>query len=190
MADCFDAAAPWYDRVFRFRDPAPLLGLLNLEAGQSLLDLGGGTGRVAQSFAGVRVVVCDLSAGMLRQARHKGLVACRGRAESLPFGDGTFDRVLAVDSLHHFQDQSLAAREAVRVLRPGGRLVLEEPNLCHPLIWGVVLGERLLRMGSRFYTPRGLSALFEAALCEAAEGRVEVVKEGFRPYVRLVVVRE
>jgi SAM-dependent methyltransferase len=58
-------------------------------------------------------------------------VVC-GRGEELPFPDHTFDLILSHEVLEHVQDDRLAAREIVRTLRPGGRLVLFVPNRGYP----------------------------------------------------------
>ena len=66
---------------------------------------------------------------MLAEARAKGTVApVRGHAERLPFPDGSFDRILVVDALHHFCDQREAIGDLLRVLAPGGRLLVAEPR--------------------------------------------------------------
>ncbi len=162
--DFFHWIAPLYDRIFRFSDPTQLLTLLEPDAEQRLLDVGGGTGRVAHSLTEYMGQVCvvDVSAGMLAQARDKGLCACRGGAERLPFSDGALDRVLVVDAFHHFQDWPQAASELLRVLRPGGRIVIEEPDIRHSAVKFIALGERLLLMRSRFYAPDDLAQLFWA----------------------------
>ncbi|MGW1072043.1 methyltransferase domain-containing protein [Streptomyces sp. NPDC002537] len=48
----------------------------------------------------------------------------RGAAESMPFGDGEFDRLYSVEAAQHFRDLGAFARETARVLRPGGRAVV------------------------------------------------------------------
>jgi len=62
---------------------------------------------------------------MLEKAAARGLRAelVRGRAEALPWPDATFDRVVCVNALHHFEDKLRFAFEARRVLRPGGRVL-------------------------------------------------------------------
>jgi demethylmenaquinone methyltransferase/2-methoxy-6-polyprenyl-1,4-benzoquinol methylase len=185
MADLFDLVARWYDRIFRFMDNRPLVGLLQLEPGQRLLDVGGGTGRVTGTFDGVEVIICDPSAGMTREAQRKGLTTCRCRAEVLPFEDGAFDAVLVVDAFHHFNDQRRAAQEMLRVLRPGGRLVLEEPDIRRPSVRLIALGERLLRMNSRFFTLQEITTLFEAT-----GGQTIATDEGVNVSVRLVIMHQ
>lgn len=163
--DHFGVIAPYYDRIFARPDPARLRELLALPAGR-LLDVGGGTGRISEMLAGHvdMVVVADPSRAMLNGARGKdGLQPSRGHAERLPFGDGSFDRVLVVDAFHHFDHHKLAAVELVRVVAPGGRLVVEEMNYERLPVKLVALGEKLLLMGSHFYRPAALARLFEGS---------------------------
>ena len=173
MPDLFDLTARWYERVFRFLDPGPLLERLALQPGERLLDLGGGTGRIAQHLDKARVVLCDPSAGMAREARRKGLSTCRGRAEALPFGEDVFDALLVVDAFHHFQEHQRAIEEMLRVLRPGGRIVIEEPDIRRPAVKLIALGERILGMGSRFFRPEELRTMVEAAGGEVVAGEVD-----------------
>jgi demethylmenaquinone methyltransferase/2-methoxy-6-polyprenyl-1,4-benzoquinol methylase len=138
--------------------------LLDLPADGWLLDAGGGTGRVSETFASLvdQVLVTDLSTDMLRQARAKdSLQSIRAQAERLPFPDGCFARMLVVDAFHHFHVQDQAAGELVRVLAPGGRLVVEEPNVKRWSVKLLALGERLLLMHSRFHTPQAMQRIFE-----------------------------
>ena len=58
-------------------------------------------------------------------------VVC-GAGENLPFPDGAFDLVLSNEVLEHVQDDRAAVQEIVRILRPGGRLVLFCPNRGYP----------------------------------------------------------
>ena len=115
MPDHFDFLARIYDRVIPPPDPERLGELLHLPADGWLLDAGGGTGRVSASLREQvdGLVVSDLSAGMLGQARAKqGLYPVRAHAETLPFPDRRFSRVLVVDALHHFCDQ----RDAIAIV--------------------------------------------------------------------------
>ncbi|MBC7224670.1 MAG: class I SAM-dependent methyltransferase, partial [Anaerolineae bacterium] len=139
-----------------------------------LLDLGGGTGRVVQALGcrSERVVVADISEGMLRQAYAKGFPCVRAAAEALPFQTSAVGRVVVVDAFHHLADQEVALREIWRVLRHGGRLVVEEPDNQHWAVWGIALAERLLLMRSHFRPAEWL-----AERLAALGGTVTVVGE-------------
>jgi ubiquinone/menaquinone biosynthesis C-methylase UbiE len=165
MFDHFALAAPFYEHFVQFLDPSILSGYLGLPITGRLLDAGGGTGRVAKVLCGMagEVVVCDLSTGMLRQAVGRACVdAVRGQSELLPFADASFDRIIIVDAFHHFIDHSAAIRALWRVLAPGGRLVIEEPNIDTPAVKTVALAERLVLMRSRFYSPGDMAKMLQA----------------------------
>jgi ubiquinone/menaquinone biosynthesis C-methylase UbiE len=163
--DHFDLVAPYYDQVISPANLAPLLDLLDLPPTGRLLDVGGGTGRVTGGLAGQvgQLVLADASLRMLRQAAAKdGLQPANALAEELPFPPGYFDRILMVDALHHVADQRRTAGELMRVLAPGGRIVIEEPNLAHTSVKLVALAEKLILMRSHFLHPRRIQAIFEA----------------------------
>jgi len=182
LFDHFSLLAPFYDHVFSFRDPIRLRELLDLPTEGRLLDAGGGTGRVAQAFRGLvdHIVVADLSAPMLRQAAQKGgLDLAQAHAERLPFPDASFDRILIVDAFHHFCDHRQAAADLWRVLIPGGRLVIEEPNIEAWQVKLVALAERLMLMRSQFHSPGDMARLFETL-----GGRVDVHEDhGFNAWI-------
>ncbi len=183
--DHFGLVARFYDRVFHFLGPERLLNMLQPRPSERILDIGGGTGRVSQTFGDdYAVIVCDPSWGMLGEARQKQMVACCGLGEHLPFADGAFDRIVMVDAFHHLRDQRAAAKEALRVLRPGGRLVVEEPDIRRWPVKLIALGERLLLMRSRFHSIGDLARIFEEA-----GAQIVAVEEQRDVNVRLAVER-
>lgn len=99
--------------------------------GERVLDVACGTGVLACAAAegvgpGGRVVGLDPSEEMLAVARRKGARVewKNGRAESLPFEDESFDKVVSQFGFMFFEDKRAALREAMRVLRPGGRVAI------------------------------------------------------------------
>ena len=91
-----------------------------------VLEVGGGPGELAARIAtelGCEVVMVDISPRMVELARERGVDARVGDAQSLPFGDGTFQCVVAAWVLFHLPDIDAGLAELARVLRPGGRLV-------------------------------------------------------------------
>jgi ubiquinone/menaquinone biosynthesis C-methylase UbiE len=105
--------------------------VLDLRAGERLLIAGIGTGPDFPFLPeGVRVTGMDLSEPMLARARRKlpiagrEIVLQRGNAEALPFDDGSFDAASLFLILSVAGDPISVLRETVRVLRPGGRVVI------------------------------------------------------------------
>jgi len=179
--DHFGILAPFYERAIPLTRVERINELVDLPEGGSLLDAGGGTGRVAQVFQGRagRVVVADLSLGMLQEARAKnGLAPVNSHTEKLPFPEATFDRVLMVDALHHVCNQQETAAEMWRVLEPGGRIVIEEPDVRTWVVKLIALFEKLALMRSHFLAPPQIAAMFTQ---DGAQVRVE--REGFNAWI-------
>jgi ubiquinone/menaquinone biosynthesis C-methylase UbiE len=156
----FDWIAFAYDQLLGQPRTDELVGMLDLPVRGRLLDAGGGTGRASaalHSFVG-GVVVADLSRPMLRQGRKRnGMKVVQARTEALPFSDGVFERVVVVDALHHFSSQRVALEELARVLSPGGRILIEEPDLKRPAVKVVAVLEKLFLMESHFVAPEGIA---------------------------------
>ena len=179
--DHFSFLAPFYDRVIKPRDPEHLVRLLGLPVDGHLLDAGGGTGRVSQAlqeYAG-SVVIVDLSLEMLIQAQAKNgfRIAC-SHTESLPFPAESFESVVMVDALHHVCDHLETANELWRVLKPGGRIVIEEPDISTLTIKLVAIAEKLALMRSHFISPERIKSLFPYS-----NAIVNIEKEGYNAWV-------
>ena len=106
-----------------------------------MLDVATGTGMVARALRSryaCRVVGVDRSVDMLGAASARDDLV-RGRAEQLPFADGTFDHVTFTYLLRYVDDPAATLRELARVLRPGGRLATLEFGVprgpVYPLWW-------------------------------------------------------
>ncbi len=103
-------------------------------AGERLLDVGAGFGRLVDEYGGYRaVVLLDASEAHLAAARERfagvrRVAVVAGDAAHLPFPDASFDAVVCVRMVHHLADPPPVIAELGRVLRPGGELVLEFAN--------------------------------------------------------------
>lgn len=115
-----------------------LVEALGLTGRERVLDLATGTGRfarpVAERLKGGGIVGLDEALAMLRVAREQkekepipGFVSAAGSADAFPFRPSSFDRVFTAFALHHFGHPSATMREAIRVLKPGGRFVILDP---------------------------------------------------------------
>jgi SAM-dependent methyltransferase len=108
-----------------------------LPPGARALDVGCGTGangRVLAARAAFSVGI-DASRIPLALGERTHAARLRGDATALPFPDGSFDLVVALDVLEHLDDDAGGAREMCRVLRPGGVAVIFTPAL--EILWGL-----------------------------------------------------
>jgi demethylmenaquinone methyltransferase / 2-methoxy-6-polyprenyl-1,4-benzoquinol methylase len=140
----FDSVAPKYDLMNDVLSlgmhrawKAYAVALANVQPGDSVLDVAGGTGDLALAFAARvgesgRVVLTDINEAMLRAGRDRLLDSGRALAtaacdaERLPFATGSFDLVSVAFGLRNMTHKEAALAEMCRVLRPGGRLLVLE----------------------------------------------------------------
>jgi len=177
MLDHFSVIARWYDRLGSAPDKRNWRSLLRLPCEGLLLDAGGGTGRLSHPLRGLTggVVLVDEAIGMLQEAQKKpGLGLVRSELERLPYPAHSFDRAMMIDALHHVADHARVAAELVRILNPGGRLVIIEPDIETRAIKVVALLEKLLLMRSHLLNAREMTALFKSQ-----DVRVTVTKEDY-----------
>jgi ubiquinone/menaquinone biosynthesis C-methylase UbiE len=129
------SAAEVYEEFFvpaLFREWATRVAeAAEIQSGWRVLDVACGTGILARTVAAWvgpegRVVGLDINEGMLEVARRKApdIEWRQGRAESLPFDTHSFDATVSQFGLMFFADKRAAIQEMLRVLRPGGHLVV------------------------------------------------------------------
>jgi len=144
VAQVFDSVANNYDLMNDFMSLGIhrlwkrfTIALAGVKPREKILDLAGGTGDLAAKFAKLvgaegQIVLADINASMLQVGRErlldKGvLVNCaQVNAESLPFADNTFDLITIAFGLRNVTDKDIALASMLRVLKPGGRLLILE----------------------------------------------------------------
>lgn len=144
VAQVFESVAPHYDLM---NDLMSLgihrlwkrfaIELANVQRGQRVLDLAGGTGDLAAKFSKLvgetgEVVLADINPAMLQQGRtrllNQGILVdyAQVNAEKLPFADNSFDVISIAFGLRNVTDKSAALASMLRVLKPGGRVIILE----------------------------------------------------------------
>jgi len=145
---------------------AAALRLLQLTGVDTLLDVGCGTGAAVRAEARTcRAVGLDLSPGMISQARLRAAGIANveflvgDTSGELPFEDAEFSAVVCSTAFHHFPRQAHALAEMVRVLTPGGRVVIADANADRLAVRAL---DALLRVGQRshvgFWRPSRIAA--------------------------------
>lgn len=112
------------------------LNIAEVTGGKTAADIGCGTGFLSEALIerGLKVIAIDRSEEMLIQMKEKyngsGDIDYRqGDAESLPVEDNSVDYAMANMYLHHVDSPHIAIKEMVRILKPGGKLVITDLDL-------------------------------------------------------------
>lgn len=138
----------WDELVMDFLKPMgdEIIRLIDPQKNDIILDIASGTGEpglsIARKLSGGKVIMTDLSEEMLAIAREnaalKGIrnietVVCD--VSELPFPDNTFDAISCRFGFMFFPDMQLAAKEMVRVLKPGGKIATSVWNVPEKNFW-------------------------------------------------------
>ncbi len=167
VREIFDKWAPEYDRdsqqvTLEFAR-SRLYEVIQLREGTAVLDVSCGTGNTLlklselslyREFAQVRLEGIDLSAKMIKVARLKaGLLPNVsfevGDAEAIPAEENSFDYVLSSAAFHWYPNPLRSLREGLRVLRPGGQMIIVDKAFV-----GAIALSRRIQMALGLYKPR------------------------------------
>lgn len=152
----FDDVAPKYDLVNDVLSMGQtrrwrriVVEAVGATPGQRVLDLAAGTGTSSEPYAdaGIDVVACDFSLGMLRvgKRRRPDIDFIAGDATQLPFADNSFDATTISFGLRNINEPKQALAEMLRVTKPGGRLVIAEFSDPVVPLWRTMYTEYLMR---------------------------------------------
>lgn len=185
----YNAVAHEYDDVFprhvaeHYVDKRTGLVKRLLPFGGYVLDVGCGTGRLAEAIGGegYDVYGADLSPEMIRKAHERGLHNTYAAVTTaLPFADGSFDLALTVATLHHLETPERVAatiHEMARVVRQGGFVVLWDHNPSNPY-WPYLMKRVPQDSGDERLVP--LPEILQG-LAAAKLKRYLVLRSGFLP---------
>lgn len=95
--------------------------------GDRIVDVGVGLGRVLSEFPHLRRYGVDISLGYLQEAQAKGIETAYALVGDLPYADAAFDLVLCTDVLEHVFDLYGSCANLLRIVRPGGVLIVRVP---------------------------------------------------------------
>ncbi len=126
----------WQNQNRDYEDQAERVALRRLmpPAGDTLIEIGAGYGRLADEYAGYqRVVLFDYSRSLLREAQeHLGddprFIYVAGNWYNMPFVDGLFETMVQIRTIHHAADVPALFAQLSRIARPGGTYILEFAN--------------------------------------------------------------
>src|SRR3989338_3593108 len=130
---------------------------LDINNSDSILDCGCGDGlylKIIKELSVAAVSGFDLNSESLRLAqgytKDMNVPLVQGRIGDLPYKDNSFGKIFSTEVLEHVEDDLGALKEILRILKPGGRLIITVPNHNYPFFWDPVnwtlehcLGERI-----------------------------------------------
>lgn len=184
-ANKYDAT---FDGKFTLKFKTTLLDIMNIQAGDTVLDIACGNGRflnmlsMQHSIYGYGV---DISENMIEQAKllNPDMYFSTASCEQLPYDDHTFDIITVCAAYHHFPNVNGFTKEACRLLKKGGKIYIAEVYLptiiraiCNPFV-------PLLKEGDvKFYSPDNIMETLKNAGFKKQEyvknGHIQIVSGG------------
>jgi SAM-dependent methyltransferase len=153
---------------------------INIRPGDRVFDIGCGDGRHAGDLAqmdGVTIIASDMNLIDLQQIHSRieyleeldirgdsALAMTAADITALPFDDECFDHIICAEVMEHIPDDASAARELIRVLKPGGNLIASVPRFYPEKICWMLSKDYYNSDGGhiRIYTQKQITALFES----------------------------
>lgn len=164
-----------------------ILGEENITVGNSILDIGAGTGRFVLPLreAGYAMYGIDISERMIKIAKSKAkseiLNLITANAKAIPFKDSTFNCVISYRTLIHIPAYKGIFMEISRVLKPGGIAILEFNNKFSISILGKAYRElrRILKASGAFSGPQVVSYSELHKSCSRTDLKIEKIHHQF-----------
>jgi ubiquinone/menaquinone biosynthesis C-methylase UbiE len=166
-----------------------MIRLLNPKDSEVVLDIASGTGEpgltIAAKLTGGKVIISDLAENMIKisqeNAAKRGIknietVVCD--VSELPFPDNTFDAISCRFGFMFFPDMFLAAKEILRVLKPGGRVVTAVWNVPEKNFWVTAISSTINKNMEMPAAPPETPGIFRCA--ESGMIRNLFLKAGFK----------
>jgi ubiquinone/menaquinone biosynthesis C-methylase UbiE len=140
----YDRGVSWVFETLNHSDEAAtrqfMIGLMNLKAGQTVIEVGAGTGKdsaliIDQIAPNGTAVLSDLSPNMMRLATQKlnsdnvNIHYLLANGSYLPFADDTFDSLFHFGGINTFSERKKAFEEMTRVVKPGGKVVIGDESV-------------------------------------------------------------
>ena len=164
----FDKRADKYDDHFEGKLSKVFYKLIydNIELFDSaqVLDVGCGTGTILKTLSEHYNIVAhgiDVENEMLKVAKTKcpGMDIQLCSCESTPFADNSLDAVIVCMAYHHFPDKDAFEKEAVRILKPGAKLYIADPNF--PLVLRKIINFLVRNLNGEFFSSKEIAMRFE-----------------------------
>jgi SAM-dependent methyltransferase len=151
-----------------------IIKLIDPKNNDVMLDVAGGTGEPGLTIAGMlnggKVIITDLAEDMLGIARENAIQRDIKNVEfracdvcELPFADNTFDAISCRFGFMFFPDMLLAAKEMVRVLKPGGRIATSVWNVPEKNFWVTATMSTINKNMNLPAPPPGAPGMFRCA---------------------------
>jgi len=181
-AEGYDLASADYDKKEAYLNSFEKdwwdYGLTDL-TGKDVLDVGAGTGRLSVTLfrRGAKVTALDVSVKMLERLHKKSptINIVEGDAENLPFESESFDLVTTAFVVVHLKDPSIFFKEAERVLRSGGELIITNINQKSAPSVKTSVGQ--IKIKSYYHRPERILELLQEVGFDIVEEKIVKEKE-------------